>query len=373
MVYPNFCYYEVLGVDKDADEEAIKKAYRVKAKQYHPDRNPGDESAVEEFKKVSEAFECLSDSRKRAEYDLYKSPKPPPQANPFTDSKVTDLFDMFFTSPRPRQGGWGQHIETEIVIDFLDSAKGCTRSISIDRREACKVCKGTGAKDGKDFKPCVLCDGRGKVSQRHALPGTFFHYETQCQSCKGSGKVISEFCSECASRGFNLQPLNLDIRIPAGINDGMKICVRGEGDVGLNGTGNLYVVVRVKPHPLFQREGINLFLKLPVGYAQAVLGGEIDVPCLDGTCKFKLPPGTRSGATFRMTGLGFKMPDEDETGRGDMLVKVLVDAPKIDELTDEYREVLKLLSNLERQYPGNLCEAYQRNVELLDIKEASNE
>lgn len=372
MATPNFCYYEVLGVEKTADDEAIKKAYRQKAFQYHPDRNPGDDEAVEVFKKVSEAYDCLSDPEKRLQYDRQQSVPPSPPSSPFTDAKVTDLFDMFFNM-RPRQQGWGQHIETEVVIEFLESAKGCTKNINIDRRESCRSCKGTGAKDGKEFKPCVLCDGKGKTANHHMNSSNFFRYETTCQSCRGSGKVISAFCEDCSSRGFTLKPLSLDVQIPAGINDGMKLCVRGEGDIGLNGVGNLYVVVRVRPHPLFQREGINLFLKLPVGYAQAVLGGEIDIPCLDGTCKFKLPPGTRPGATFRLSGLGFWLPDDDETARGDLLVKVLVDAPKVEDISDEYREVLTKLALLERQFPGRLCESYNRDKEYLDSQETTNE
>jgi molecular chaperone DnaJ len=364
---PDFCYYEILGIDKTADEEAIKKAYRQKARQYHPDRNPGDDAAVEAFKKATEAYDCLSDPVKKSQYDLLASPQPDTTFvySSTNYTKTNDLFEGFFNT-RPRQSGWGQNIETEILIEFLDSAKGCTRTVDIDRRVSCQGCKGTGAKDGKEYKNCVLCDGRGKTVNHHSTGNSFFKYESTCASCKGSGKVISIFCPECNARGFSLQPLSLDVQIPAGINDGMKLCIRGEGDVGLNGTGNLYCVIRVRPHPLFQREGINLFLKLPVGYAQAALGGEIDVPSLDGVCKFKIPPCTRSGATFRLSGLGFKMPDEDETGRGDLLIKVLVDAPKVDEISEEYREVLDRLAQLERKFPGRLCEEYNKNRDYLE-------
>lgn len=354
----NFCYYKTLGVDRTADSEVITKAYRQLAKKYHPDRNVGDEEAKVKYQEVDEAYSTLSDPIKRSHYDLRTGFQ-----NQTQTINLNDICDAFF-NPRPRQQNWGQHVETEIVIDFLESAKGCTKNLQIDRRESCKSCKATGAKDGKEFKQCVLCDGKGRETHINAN----LRFETKCKSCNGTGKVIAEFCTNCAARGFNLSSSSLDIRIPAGINNGMKICVRGEGDIGLNGTGNLYCVVRVIPHPLFQREGINLSLKLPVGYAQAVLGGEIDVPCLEGSCKFKIPPGTRSGSTFRLNGLGFKLPDDDETARGDMLIKIMVDAPFVDDISEDYKEVLKKLSILEKEHPGNLCKSYDKTLEFLRTK-----
>lgn len=360
MAALNSCYYEILGVDRKADSDTITKAYRQLAKKYHPDRNVGDDEAKVKYAEVDEAYSVLNDPVKRSRYDLTTQTQTNTQTFNFKNPFV-DICDSVFNA-RPRQKKWGQNIEAEIIIDFLESAKGCVKTLDMDRRETCKVCKGTCAKDGKDFKECVLCNGKGKEFHRTSS----MMFESQCKCCAGSGKVIGEFCNECSARGFTLSHSALSIRIPAGINDGMKICVRGEGDIGLEGVGNLYCVIRVKPHPLFQRDGINLTLKLPVGYAQAVLGGDVDVPCLDGTCKFKIPPGTRSGSTFRLNGLGFVLPDDDETARGDMLIKVMVDAPE--DVSGEYREVLEKLALLEKERPGNLCKSYEQALESMRAK-----
>jgi molecular chaperone DnaJ len=352
-------YYEILGLDKNADFETIKKAYRALALQYHPDRNPGDEGAVVKFKDVQEAYDILSDPQKKSEYDKKQFVPPFPTFEP--SNNIQDIFDKFFHQ-RPRSQGWGQHIETEIVIDFLESARGCVRNLNIDRREVCKSCKGTSAKDGKSFKACVVCDGKGKTFNHHQSGNSYVRIETHCQSCKGTGKVVSEFCMDCTARGYFIHSCSLDIKVPAGINDGMKICIRGEGDTGLSGAGNLYCVVRVKPHPLFQREGVDLFLKVPISYTQSVLGAEIDVPCLDGTCKFKIPPGTRSGTSFRMPGLGFLLPDDDESARGDLLVRVVVEVPNVTQMPENYVELLKQLAVLEKEHLGEARQNFARKL-----------
>jgi molecular chaperone DnaJ len=345
-------FYQVMGVERNADQEAIKKAYRQLARKYHPDRNPGDKEAEDNFKKVQQAFEVLGDPEKRKVYD-----------NPVTFTKFDmggfqDLFDTFFTQ-RPRQPGWGQNIEMELTIDFIESVKGCVKRVEIDRREMCQSCKGIG---GNEFKECVVCDGKGKTFYHQGSPHHYMKIESTCQSCRGVGKIISVFCVDCGGKGFKPCSCTLDIKIPAGINNGMKVCVRGEGDIGLSGVGNLYCVIRVKPHPVFQREGINLLLKLPITYSQAVLGGEVAVPCLDGQCKFKLPPGTKSGAIFRMPGLGFILTDDD-TSRGDLLVKVLIDVPNGESIPEDYRELLKKIVELEKENPGDSQKNFKKNLE----------
>lgn len=355
MAAPNSCYYKTLGVDSKADLQTINKAYRQLAKQYHPDRNVGDDDAKMKYAEVSEAYENLSDPVKRSRYDSRFS-----SSFNFQSFNLNDFFSSVSNSV-PKQQNWGQNIETSLTIDFIESAKGCTKNLNIERRQTCKNCRGTGAKDGKDFKKCVLCDGSGKEVRINSN----MRFETSCGSCLGTGKVIGEFCDVCGSKGFTLVTSCLEIKIPAGINNGMKICVRGEGDIGLNGPGSLYCVIRVVPHPLFQRDGINLCLKVPVGYAQAALGGEINVPCLDGICKFKIPAGTRSGSTFRLQGLGFKLPDDDETSQGDMLIKVVVDAPIFEDIPCEYKEILEKLALLEKTHPGTLCKSYDKTVESL--------
>lgn len=342
-------FYKILDVPRNASTEEIKKAYRKLAFDLHPDRRVGDKDAEVKFKEVQEAYDVLGDEAKRARYD-----------NPYHEPQgFTDIFDAFF-SQRPRQKDWGLHIEIELVIDFLESATGCTKELNYDRRECCQPCKGTGAKDGKEFKQCVVCDGKGKTYFHHQNFGSYMRMESVCQSCKGSGKVINIFCDECGAKGYHLKNSSLEVKVPAGINDGMKIRIRGEGDVGTSGTGDLFCLVRVKPHPLFQREGINLFLKMPVGYARSVLGGEIDVPCLEGSCKFKLPPLTRSGTTFRMPGLGFNIPDGDESIKGDLLVKVLVEVPEVN--SDQYREILEKLHEMEEASPGEMRREFKEKL-----------
>jgi molecular chaperone DnaJ len=355
-------YYEILGIDHKADEAEIKKAYRRLAMQYHPDRNPGDKSAAETFKKVQEAHVILGDPEKKKEFDKAFF-APIPNFNPA--NKIQDIFDTFFNQ-RPRSKGWGQHVEMELVIDFLESAKGCTKILNIDKREVCVACNGTCARDGTEFKECVLCDGKGKTFYHHSSQSMYSRMETTCVSCRGSGKVISSFCTECSARGYNVHPCSLEVKIPAGISDGMKICIRGEGDIGVSGVGNLYCVVRVKPHPLFQREGINLFLKLPITYSQAALGGELEVPSLNGTCKFKLPAGTKSGSTFRMPGLGFCLPDDDDDGKskGDLLVKVIVETLDVTKMPEKYQDLIKQLLEIEKDNPGEMQKTFQKNLEL---------
>jgi molecular chaperone DnaJ len=362
MELPDDDLYKIMGVERDATEEVIKKAYRKLARQYHPDRNPGDKEAEEMFKKVQGAYDILGDADKRAMYDRKFFAPPPPVFTQQQNNNLQDLFDMFF-SQRPRQQGWGQHIEMEIIIDFIEAAKGCSKVVNIDKREVCRHCKGTSAKDGNEFKECVLCDGRGKTYFHHGTSNSFSRWETTCQSCKGTGKVVAVFCPYCSGNGFTTHPCTLELKIPAGINDGMKICARGEGDIGLSGCGNLYCVVRVKAHPVFQREGINLCLKLPITYTQAVFGGEIDVPCMDGQCKFKLPAGTRSGAIFRMPGLGFTLPDDDESARGDLLVKVVIDVPTGSDLPDSYKESLHKIAEFEKDHLGDSRRNFKRNLE----------
>jgi molecular chaperone DnaJ len=352
--------YQILGVERNADKETIQKAYRKLAFQYHPDRNPDNKDAEEMFKKVQNAYETLGNPDKKAIYDR-QSFTPPLVSSATTTESFQDLFDAFFTQ-RPRNQGWGQNVEVEVVIDFVESAKGCSRTIDFDKREVCKHCKGTTAKDGKEFKNCVLCDGKGKTYLHHSTSGSYVRWESTCQSCLGTGKVVAAFCVYCASKGYHIKPCSIELKIPAGINNGMKICARGEGDIGLNGSGNLYCVVRVRPHPVFQREGINLHVKMPITYTQAVFGSEIDVPCLDGECQFKLPPGTKSGAVFRMPGLGFNLPDDDEA-KGDLLVKVIIDIPYGDELPENYKELLKQIAELEKEYPGDSRKNFKRNLE----------
>lgn len=339
-------YYEVLGVNKDTSNEEIKQSYRKMAMALHPDRNPGDKEAEVKFKRVQEAYETLIDPQKKSIYDQQL----------FGVPIFNDLFDMMFKQHQ-RPQSWGHHIETEVVIDFMSSVKGCTKTINIEKREVCGSCKGTAAKNGKELKKCVVCDGCGKNVQQHG----FMRFESACQSCKGSGNIVTEFCMDCNAIGYVLKPVSMDIKIPAGIHNGMKLCMRGGGDVGVSERGNLYCVIRVKPHPVFQREGINLQLKMPIAYSQMVLGCELDVPTLDGDVKLKIPPGTRSGTIFRIPGYGFVLPDDDESSKGDLLIKIIVDVPE-DNIPEEYKELLKQLMKFEKEYPGESHKNFEKNL-----------
>jgi len=343
--------YEVLGVHKDASDDDIKKAYRNLAKKYHPDRNIGDKEAEDKFKEIQKAYEIIGDKEKRKQYDRVGT------GNQIPDFQ--DFFDMMFSHPQ-RKSSWGPNIEMELPISFSDSVKGCVKTINVEKREFCKSCNGTGAKDGKEYKSCVLCDGRGKIL--HNINSPFVKMEFPCQSCKGTGKVVSVFCSDCVSKGYNIVSSTLTVNIPAGIATGMKICLRGQGDIGINGAGNLYCFVRVTKHPIFDREGIDLLVKMPITYSQSVLGGDINVPSLEGEYKLKLPPGTKSGTVFRIPDRGFVYPGED-TSRGDLLVKVVIDIPDIDNLPERYKELLVELSSLEKEFPGNSQKNFNKNLE----------
>lgn len=333
-------HYEVLGVSRNADKDEIKKAFNALAKKYHPDRNIGDKEAETKFKQVKEAYDVLSDPVKRSRYD---SP--------------SDFLDRIF-SYRPRNG-WSRHVETELMIEFMESVKGCVRTLDFDRREICKICSGTGAKEGKEFRECVLCDGKGKVAWFSSSMGAFAKGETTCQSCRGSGKAVLIPCLECSGLGYVIKPVSLEITIPAGVADGMKLCIKGEGDVGVM-AGNLYCAIRVKPHPLFQREGNNLFLKVPLSYTQLLEGGEINVPSLDGECKVKVPPGTKSNTTLKLKGMGFTSPDGGK--KGDLLVRVSVEIPEKKKLSEKYKELLKKLAESEKEEPGDSIKAFQNLV-----------
>lgn len=353
-------FYTIMGIPRTATIKEIKKAYSDLSKKYHPDRNPGDDIAVKNFQKIQEAYEILGDQEKRTIYDR-RLASPPISIQVANKTNFQDIFDVFFNQ-RPRQQGWGQHIEMEIVIDFIESVKGCSKVINIDRREICSHCKGTTAKNGKEYKECVLCDGTGKTHYHHGNSAAYSKWETTCQSCCGTGKIVSEFCDHCLAKGYFIKPSTLELKIPAGINTGMKICVRGEGDVGLSGCGNLYCVVRVRQHPVFERNGMDILVKLPITYTQAVFGGELDVPYLDGKCKFKMPPGIKSGATFRMPGLGFKLLEDNESAKGDLLVRVLIDVPNSNDIPEEYKELLKKVADFEKDHLGESRKNFKTNM-----------
>ncbi len=347
-------YYEVLGVEKGASDDEIKKAYRKLAKQYHPDLNKDDPTAAEKFKEVGEAYSVLSDSEKRARYDQFGHAGVDPSYGGggaggyggFGDFDMGDLGDIFgsffgggFGGGQRRQGPRkGQDIQQYITLTFEEAAFGCTKKVTVNRSETCDQCGGSGAKAGTNPETCPTCHGSGRVRQVQQTPLGQFQTTSTCRNCGGSGKIIKEPCQKCGGSGTVRVSKTIDIKIPAGIDDDQTISARGQGEAGVKGgpNGDLFVTVTVKPHKLFRRDGSNVYLEVPITFVQAALGCELDIPTLDGTVKQKIPEGTQNGDQFRFRGKG--IPNLRTGGRGDQYVKVNVEVPK--NLTSRQREIL---------------------------------
>ena len=342
-------FYEVLGVAKDASESEIKKAYRKLAAENHPDRNQGDEAATERFKEAAEAFAALGDSDKRAIYDRHGHAGLGAGGRGAGFSDVNDIFDAFgdlfgFRSGgrRGSRGRRGSHLKTAIQIDLLEAARGCKRELKVNRHESCDVCDGSGAKPGSTPDECDYCAGHGQVVQSQG----FFQVQTTCPSCKGAGHVIRDKCKGCRGSGRVAQPAELEVSVPAGVDNGMQLCLPGEGEPGSNGgpAGDLYVEIRVTKHPLFERHDNNLVCRVPISYTQAALGTEIEIPLLDGRQNLVVPAGTQPNQIFRLRGKG--MPGTDARVRtGDLIVEVQVEVPK--KLRPREEELLRELADVE--------------------------
>ncbi|KXG75862.1 molecular chaperone DnaJ [Thermotalea metallivorans] len=345
-------YYEVLGLDKGADEAAIKKAYRKLAMKYHPDRNPGDKEAEEKFKEINEAYEVLSDANKRARYDQFGHAGVGGNGQGgfegFSgfggfDDIFGDIFDMFgggFGSSRRRSGPQkGADLKYEFTITFEEAAFGADKEINITRHENCDKCHGTGAKAGTAKKTCPQCNGTGEIRYAQRTPlGQFVNVKT-CDVCHGEGTIIEQSCEKCKGSGKIKRDRKIHIKIPAGVDNGSVIPLRGEGEPGIKGgpAGDLYIVIRVRPHEIFQRDGNDVLCEIPITFVQAALGDELIVPTLDGKVKYKIPEGTQSGTIFRLKGKG--IPNIRGYGRGDHYVKVVVEVPK--KLNEKQKELLR--------------------------------
>ncbi len=345
-------YYEVLGVAKDASPEQIKKAYKKAAIANHPDRNPGDDGAVVRFKEAAEAFDVLSDANKRSRYDRFGhagvSGNGGPQFSDISDifNAFGDLFgDNFGMFGEGRRGGRahrGSHLRSSVTISLLEAAQGCTRTLEIRRHETCVTCHGTGAKPGTKPQTCDYCGGHGRVVHSQG----FFRVQTTCPGCHGSGRVIREKCHDCSGSGAQLRPAKLDVKVPCGVDNGMQLCLRGEGEAGPGGgpSGDLYVDIQVKPHPFFERHETNLSCRVPISFTQATLGTEIEIPLLDGRQRLTIPQGTQPGELLKLSGLG--MPDPHGGRRGDLYVEVQVEVPK--HLSEGQERILRDLAELEK-------------------------
>lgn len=351
-------YYEVLGVDKSASEDEIKKAYRKKAKQYHPDLNPGNKEAEAKFKEANEAYEVLSDSDKKTRYDQFGHAGVDPNygagqggygAGGF-DFDLGDLFGSFFgggfggRQANPNAPRRGEDVQTRVTISFEDAAKGCKRTVDVNTVDSCPECGGSGAAKGTSPKTCPDCGGRGYVNVQQRTAFGVISTQKACPKCGGKGKFVESPCHKCNGRGRVNRRASVEVNIPAGIDDRQIFNVRGAGNAGLNGgpKGDLKVAVFVRPHPFFERDGYNVWCEQTVSYTQAVLGDSILVPTLDGNVKFDLPAGTQPGAVFNLKGKGISIING--RGRGDQLIRIIVDVPK--NLTERQRE---LITELEKE------------------------
>ncbi len=347
------CFYEVLGVEKTAGEDEIKRAYRKLAFEYHPDRNPDDDEAESKFKEAAEAYDCLRDADKRARYDRFgHEGVGNGYSQGFTD--VHDIFDSFSDifgdlfgfgrsrGPRPQAGA---DLRYNLTVSFRDAAKGAEVDLKIPRETTCPECKGTGAEPGTEPEICQQCGGSGRVQQAQG----FFRIAVTCPVCRGQGRIIEKYCAKCRGRGSVPETRDLKVRIPAGVDDGARLRLRGEGEAGLHGgpAGDLYVVINVEYDKTFRRHGQNLVVLAEVSMIQAALGAKVQVSTLDEPVTVDVPKGTQSGEIFRLRGLG--LPHVGSGAKGDLLVEIRVLTPT--RINKRQEELLHEFAKIEDEKP----------------------
>ena len=373
-------YYEVLGVEKGASEDQIKKAYRQQAKKYHPDLNPGDKTAEAKFKEVNEAYEVLSDSQKRAKYDQFGHAGVDPNfgagggygggAYNVDFGDLGDIFSSFFgggasRTRNPNAPRRGQDNSINLVISFEEAAFGCKKNVNITRIEYCDSCKGTGAQPGTQPKTCPTCHGTGQITMTQRTPFGPMQSQRTCDSCRGTGKIIEKPCNSCGGKGKVRRTRSEEINVPAGIDDGQTFIIRGAGHAGENGgpSGDLRVNISIRPHPVFERRGFDVWCEFPVTFPQAALGAEITVPTLDGNVRYSIPEGTQPGDIFKLKGKGIKRINS--SGRGEQYVKIVLEVPK--NLSSKQKAALK-------SFDGTLSDDnYKKRKSFLDkVKKAFN-
>ena len=347
-------YYEVLGVHKDASAEEIKKAFRKLSKENHPDLHPGDKACEERFKEANEAYEVLSDEDKRRKYDQYgfSAFDPSVGAGGFSGFEgfggFGDIFGDIFsgfggfggaTRSNPNAPRKGDSLRATLSISFEEAAFGCTKEVTVNRVESCPDCKGTGCAPGTTPEICPDCKGTGRVTVNQRTPFGVMQSTAPCTKCRGTGKIIHQPCKNCRGTGSIRRQQKLEVKIPAGIDDGQTISRSGYGNAGVNGgpAGDLLVTVAVRPHARFERDGTSVLLEQEISFAQATLGAEVEVPTLDGKVKLNIPEGTQPGAVFRLRGKG--IPYLRGSGRGDQFVSVRLQVPK--NLTNSQKELLR--------------------------------
>ena len=350
-------YYEVLGVEKGCSDDELKKAYRKMAKQYHPDLHPDDQAAAEKFKEVGEAYEVLSDKDKRARYDQFGHAGVDPSygagaggaygAGGFGGFDMGDIFESFFgggfggsgRTRNPNAPIRGNDIQVHLVIDFMEAAKGCRKEVTVQRLERCTTCNGSGAAPGTSAETCSTCNGTGQVRVQQRTPFGVIQSSRPCDACGGKGKILKTPCQSCRGLGRVRRTIKETVNVPAGIDDGQTFVLSGMGDHGVNGgpAGDLNVTVSVRPDPIFERDGYDVWCEIPVTFAQAVLGDELTVPTVDGKVKYSIPEGTQPGTTFRLRNKGINYVNG--RGRGDQYVKVVVEVPR--NLNSKQKEALR--------------------------------
>ncbi len=352
-------YYEVLGIQKGASEDEIKKAYKKLARKYHPDMNPGDKEAEEKFKEVNEANEVLSDPEKKARYDQFGFAGVDPNygagagggayGGGFDFGDLGDIFGSFFGGGfgggqrcNPNAPQRGESIRASVSVSFTEAAFGCEKSVTLERSEQCPTCKGNGCAPGTTPEICPDCHGTGTVQTRRQTPMGVFASNGPCRKCGGTGRLIHQPCPDCRGTGAVRKRKTIKINIPAGIDHGQTISLRGQGNAGRNGgpAGDLLITVMVQPHELFRRDGVDVFCEAPITFAQAVLGAELEIPTIDGKVKYSIPEGTQTGTVFRLKGKG--IPVLNGRGRGDQYVTVTIETPR--NLNKEQKEALRRFS-----------------------------
>ena len=354
-------YYEVLGVSKTADDEEIKKAYRTLAKKYHPDMHPGDKEAEEKFKEVNQAYAILSDPDKRSKYDQF-GPEAAEGNGAGTggfggfggfgggmDFDLSDLFGDFFgggsrSSARRNGPERGDDLLQRVFISFEEAAFGCKKDVKYTKIDRCGECGGTGAAKGTTPKVCSKCGGTGQVRTQQRTPFGVIQTNHTCDMCGGRGETIPTPCKACGGKGLKNATKTLEVSIPAGIDNGQRVTLRGMGNAGKNGgpAGDLYISVQVRPHAIFERDGFNIYCEIPITFAEAALGATISVPTLEKSTTYQIPEGTQTGTSFTLKGKG--IPMINGRGRGDLIFKVVVEVPK--GMNETQKEALRKFSDL---------------------------